>query len=345
MNKIIDLRSDTVTKPTEEMRNIMRDAPVGDDVYKDDPSVNELESYCAYIMGKQSALYVPSGTMGNQICVKANTNPGEEIILHNKSHIFLYEAGAAAVISSVLTKTLEGENGAIDINMLKQSIQPGDLHHAKTSLICVENTHNASGGTVISLSHMKKIYELAKENNICVHLDGARIFNAAAALGVEAKQIAQYCDSVTFCLSKGLGAPVGSVICGSEEFIKKAAKIRKMLGGGMRQAGIIAAAGLYALKTMPDKLHLDHEKAKRFANELCGCKNINIDLKTVQTNMVNIDIFSDEYDSYSVSAKLKEKNILVNGDIGARRIRFVFHRDVDAGDVDTAVKALKEIIS
>ncbi len=184
----------------------MSSAPVGDDVYKDDPTVNELEKYAAEIMGKKSAIFVPSGTMGNQICIKTHTNPGEEIILHRKSHIFVYELGAPAIISGVLTKLIDGDGGAVDIDELKSNIQKGDMHHAKTTLICMENTHNVCGGTVVAVEQMKKVYNTAKENNISVHLDGARIFNAAAALGVSAKEIAKYSDSVMFCLSKGLGA-------------------------------------------------------------------------------------------------------------------------------------------
>lgn len=345
MNKIIDLRSDTVTKPTDEMRKVMASAIVGDDVYKDDPTVNELEKYAAEITGKQSAIFVPSGTMGNQICIKTHTNPGEEIILHRKSHIFVYELGAPAVISGVLTKLLDGPDGAIDIDELKAGIQQGDMHHAKTTLICMENTHNVCGGTVVDLEHMKKIYDIAKENNIKVHLDGARIFNAAAALGVEAKEIAKYSDSVMFCLSKGLGAPVGSMICGNKDFIEKAMRVRKMLGGTMRQAGIIASAGLFALKTMPDKLYLDHEKARFFAEGLMGHKNINIDLSSVQTNMVNVDFIDTAYDSYDISNMLKDKNILVNGDKNIKRMRFVFHRDVDMKDTQIAIEALKQILN
>ncbi len=345
MNRIIDLRSDTVTKPTDEMRKVMSVAPVGDDVYKDDPTVNELEKYAAYIMGKQSAIFVPSGTMGNQVCIKTHTNPGDEIILHRKSHIFVYELGAPAIISGVLTKLLEGEDGKIDIDELKSNLQQGDMHHAKTTLICMENTHNVCGGTVVSIEHMKKVYDIAKENNIGVHLDGARIFNAAAALGVSAKEISKYSDSVMFCLSKGLGAPVGSIICGDSDFIERAMRVRKMLGGTMRQAGIIASAGLFALKTMPDKLCLDHEKARFFAEGLKGHKNINIDFASVQTNMVNADLTDTAYDSYDLSRKLKEKNILVNGDKNISRVRFVFHRDVDMKDTQIAVEAIKEILN
>lgn len=345
MNKTIDLRSDTVTKPTDEMRKVMSVAPVGDDVYKDDPTVNELEKYAADIMGKQSAIFVPSGTMGNQVCIKTHTNPGEEIILHRKSHIFVYELGAPAIISGVLTKLLEGEDGKIDIDELKSNLQQGDMHHAKTTLICMENTHNVCGGTVVSIEHMKKVYDIAKENNIGVHLDGARIFNAAAALGVSVKEISKYSDSVMFCLSKGLGAPVGSIICGDSDFIERAMRVRKMLGGTMRQAGIIASAGLFALKTMPDKLCLDHEKARFFAEGLKGHKNINIDFASVQTNMVNADLTDTAYDSYDLSRKLKEKNILVNGDKNISRVRFVFHRDVDMKDTQIAVEAIKEILN
>ncbi len=345
MNKIIDLRSDTVTKPTEEMRKAMSSAIVGDDVYKDDPTVNELEKYAAIVMGKQSAIFVPSGTMGNQICIKTHTNPGEEIILHRKSHIFVYELGAPAIISGVLTKLLDGKDGAIDIKELISGIQEGDMHHAKTTLICMENTHNVCGGTIVSVEHMKKVYDIAKENNIKVHLDGARIFNAAAALGVDACEIAKYCDSVMFCLSKGLGAPVGSMICGDVDFIEKAMRVRKMLGGTMRQAGIIASAGLLALKTMPDKLCLDHEKALFFAEGLMGHRNVDIDIPSVQTNMVNVDFINTAFDSYDISIMLKDKNILVNGDKNINRMRFVFHRDVDMKDTQIAIEALKQILN
>jgi threonine aldolase len=342
MHEIIDLRSDTVTKPTNEMRAVMAKAKVGDDVYKDDDSVNELERYAAEIMGKEKALFVPSGTMGNQICIKTHTNPADEIILHTKSHIFVYEAGAAALISNILTKIIDGPNGAMDTDKVKKNIQQGDLHHAKTTLICVENTHNVSGGIVLELEHMGKIYEIARENDIKVHLDGARIFNAAAALNVDVKEIAKYSHSVMFCLSKGLGAPVGSIICGNEEFINKAMKIRKMLGGAMRQAGILASAGLYALKTMPSLLYKDHEKSIFFMNELYNHKNINIDRKTVQTNMVNITLENTSLDGYDVSKILKRRNILVNGDYGSNKMRFVFHRDVDEDDVRKTIQVLNE---
>lgn len=342
MHDVIDLRSDTVTKPTDEMRAIMAKAKVGDDVYKDDETVNELERYAAEILGKEKALFVPSGTMGNQICVKTHTNPAEEIILHSKSHIFVYEAGAVALISGVLTKIIDGKNGAMDINKVQESIQKGDLHHAKTSLLCIENTHNVSGGTLLQLDYMKKIYDISRENDIKVHLDGARIFNAASALKVDVQEIAQYADSVMFCLSKGLGAPVGSIICGSEDFIDKAMKIRKMLGGAMRQAGIIAASGLFALKTMPPLLYKDHEKAYFFAEELYRHKNINIDMETVQTNMVNITLENTELDGYDISQLLKKRNILVNGDQGSNKLRFVFHRDIDQDDVIKVVNVLCE---
>ncbi len=342
MHEVIDLRSDTVTKPTNEMRAIIANAKVGDDVYKDDESVNELESYAARIMNKEKALFVPSGTMGNQICVKTHTNPAEEIILHSKSHIFVYEAGAVALISNVLTKTVDGPNGVMDINKVKENIQQGDLHHAKTTLICIENTHNVAGGMVLGLDYMDKIYKTAKENSIKVHLDGARIFNAAAALNVDVKEIAKYSDSIMFCLSKGLGAPVGSIICANEEFINKAMKIRKMLGGAMRQAGILASAGLHALKTMPPMLYEDHEKALLFADALYSHKNINIDRKTVQTNMVNITLKNTELNGYDVSKILQAKNILVNGEQASNRLRFVFHRDVDEDDIRKTIKVLNE---
>lgn len=335
----IDLRSDTVTRPTPAMRAKMAEAEVGDDIYKDDPTVNALESTAAHLMGKERALFVPSGTMGNQISIKVHTCPGEEIILHRKSHIFVYEAGAAALISGVMTNLVDGENGYMDIDAIKSGIKKGlDMHHAKTSLICMENTHNVCGGTVISLEHMKKIYDIAKENNIAVHLDGARIFHAATYLNTDVKNIAKYADSVMFCLSKGLGAPVGSMICGDKKFIDRAVKVRKILGGALRQAGVLAAAGLYGLETMPDKLHIDHENAATFAQIISDSKHVQLEGEP-QTNIVNVSLKNTKTDAETVAKEMKKKGVLINGGKGESHIRFVFHRDVsDRDDVARAAE-------
>ncbi len=337
-NVYIDLRSDTVTKPTPAMRAKMAEAEVGDDIYKDDPTVNALEARVAQITGKERALFVPSGTMGNQICIKTHTRAGEEIILHRKSHIFVFEAGAAALISGVMTNLVDGENGYMDLEAIQNGIKDGsDMHQARTSLICMENTHNICGGTVVSPEHMKKIYDLAKENDIAVHLDGARIFNAAVYLKTDVKNIARYADSVMFCLSKGLGAPVGSMICGDEQFIERAVKVRKMLGGALRQAGVLAAAGLHSLDTMPDKLHIDHENAAYFAQTINGSQYVSLSGGMPQTNIVNVTLRNTKTDAGAVAEKMKKEGVLINGEKGSKHIRFVFHRDnADRKDVARA---------
>ncbi len=339
-----DFRSDTVTKPTEEMRKVIAAAEVGDDIYKDDPTVNELERLAAELTDKEAALFVPSGTMGNQICIKAHTAPGDEIMLHTDAHIYIFEAGATAALSGVMTRLIDGEYGVMDICQIKARLQPGDMHHAPTRLICMENTHNVAGGTVVPLENMREIYNLAKENDINVHLDGARIFNAATALNIEVKEIAAYCDSLMFCLSKGLGAPVGSMICGTHAFIERAMVIRKMFGGALRQSGILAAAGIYALQTMPPLLKADHDNAQAFASALYGHKHIDIDLHTVQTNMVNVVLKGTSLDGSDVSNLLREKNILVNGDKGSKKMRFVFHRDVTKTQTLEAAEALSALL-
>ena len=288
VEKNLDFRSDTVTKPTPEMREAAYKAVVGDDVFRDDPTVNELERLAAEMLGKEAGLFVTSGTQGNAVSILANTNRGDEIILERRSHIYLNEVGGLAVMGSLMARTLEGEMGWIKPEDIRASVRGDNIHHAPTSLLCIENTHNTSGGIPLTVDQMKADWDVAKEHGLGVHLDGARVFNAAVALGVDVKKITQYADTVQICLSKGLSAPIGSMVAGPESLIEKARKYRKMLGGGMRQAGIIAAPGIVALTKMVDRLADDHVNAKLLAE---GLSKIGIGiLYPVKTNMAYIDL-------------------------------------------------------
>ena len=287
MKKFIDLRSDTVTKPSEEMRKAMYDAEVGDDVYKEDPTVNALEEYIADLLGKESALFVPSGLMGNQICLKVLTQPGDEVICERYSHIFQYESGTPAAISGLQLNLLDGKEGVITVDQIEPVIRPDSAYYMpRTRVIEIENTHNAAGGTVHPINNIHAIRELADNYNLYMHLDGARLWNASVATGIPLVEYASYFESVSVCLSKGLGAPIGSVIASYEEFIKEAYRIRKAWGGGMRQVGVIAAAGLYAVKNNIERLKEDHEKAQILANYLTAFDSLEIDPEIVHTNIV-----------------------------------------------------------
>lgn len=338
----IDLRSDTVTLPTQEMRDAMYNAEVGDDVYGEDPTVNHLEETAAEMFGKEAAMFVTSGTQGNQICVMTHTNPGDEIILEEKSHIITYEVGGIGRLSGVQAKLIRGTKGAMDPSDIKAAIRDDDIHQPKTSLICVENTHNRAGGTVIPMDILQNTYELAKNYDIPVHMDGARIFNAATYLNIPVNQIARYADSVMFCLSKGLCAPVGSVVVGTKSFIAKARKFRKMLGGGMRQSGFLAAAGIIALEKMPSRLNEDHENARLLAEGLCNIPGIKIDMETVQTNIIVCDIANLNMSADEFSSKLYEKGIKINGG-GGTTVRFVTHYGIARSDIETALESIKSI--
>lgn len=339
--KIIDFRSDTVTTPTPEMREAMYKAQVGDDVYGDDPTVNELEELGAYMMGKEAGLFTPSGTMGNQIAVMSWTSRGEEVILEAEAHMYYYEVAGLAVLSGVQTRTVKGERGVMSPKEVESAIRGVNIHFPKTSLICVENTHNRGGGKVIPQDIMQGIYEVGRRNGVPVHLDGARIFNASVYLGIPAKDIAQYSDSVMFCLSKGLSAPIGSLLVGSREFISKARKYRKMLGGGMRQVGVIAAAGIVALKTMVERLKEDHENAKILAQELKNIPYLSIDPDYVETNMVKVEMKMG-YNAHVLVEKLKEKGVLCNA-LSSSTIRLVTHKDVDREMVLRSIEIFRSI--
>lgn len=336
----IDIRSDTVTRPSRAMLETMLEAKVGDDVFGEDPTVNLLQEKCAEITGKEKALFVPTGCMANQLAVKSHTMQGDEIILERESHILNYETSAAAIISNAQLYPIAGINGVMDPEDIKKSIRSTDYFFPRTRLICIENTHNRAGGVIQPFDNLKSISNLARENGIRMHMDGARIFNASVETGISVKQYASLVDSISFCFSKGLGAPVGSIICGSSEFIEIAHKWRKILGGGMRQSGVLAAAALYALEHNIDRLKEDHAKAKYFANEINKIDGIEVDLDTVQTNMVIFE--SKKYEKSQYINLLKEKGVLVSAG-SFHKLRAVFHLDVQMCDVSQAVEIIKEL--
>ncbi len=337
----IDLRSDTVTKPTAEMREAMYRAPVGDDVYQDDPTINELEREAAHILGKEAALFVPSGTMGNQLGIMTHTRRGDEVIASADCHIFMHEVGAAAVLSSVTLRQLSYPDGVPVPAMIEAAIRPEDIHEPQTALICLENA--LANGRVVKLSTMAEIANIARAHQIPVHLDGARIFNAAVALGVEAKEIAQYANTVSCCLSKGLGAPVGSVLAGGADTITRARKYRKMLGGGMRQAGILAAAGLIAIRDMPKRLGEDHENAKYMAARLAQIPGVTIDPASVEINLVFFRIDSPRAVLDALPDRMRAAGVLINGEeLG--EMRFVTHIGVTRANIDYALDAFTNCI-
>ncbi len=343
MKKYIDLRSDTVTKPSEGMRRAMYDAEVGDDVYKEDPTTNELERYAAELLGKEAALFVPSGVMGNQICLNVLTRPGDEVICEKDAHIFHYESGSPAALSGLQLNLVEGnKKGIFTVQQIEPLIRPLSAYYmARTKVIEIENTHNRAGGTINPIENIKSISELAKKYNLYMHLDGARIWNASVETGITPAEYASYFDSVSCCLSKGLGAPIGSIIAGSKDFIKEAYRVRKAWGGGMRQVGIIAAAGLYALKNNIERLKEDHQKAKLLAYNLSQIKNIDIDLELVETNIVMFSLKNISVEEFLL--KCRENDLLLGtGKVGV--IRAVTHMDVSQDDIMIASKIIEKIM-
>lgn len=336
--KIIDLRSDTVTLPTPAMREAMYRAEVGDDVYGEDPTVNRLEELAASITGKEAAMFVPSGTMGNCLSVLAHTRRGDEVILESESHIYFYEVAGIAALGSVQARTVPGRRGILDPGQVEAAVRPANVHCPRTTLLCVENTHNRGGGTVTPLATLAELYQVAHGNGMRVHMDGARVFNAAAYLGVPVAEVVKYTDTVMFCLSKGLAAPVGSMVAGPADWMAEARRYRKMLGGGMRQAGILAAAGLVSLTTMTGRLHEDHALARKLAIGLSGLPGVQVDLDAVQTNIVFVDVAATQKEARAVCAALAEQGVRCNP-AAATRIRLVTHKDIAAGDIDVAVQA------
>lgn len=341
MHDVVDLRSDTVTLPTPAMREAMARAEVGDDVWQEDPTVQRLEALAAERTGKEAGLFVPSGTMGNLVSVLSQTRPGQEIILDLDSHLFNFEVASAAVIAGVQTRPIRTERGFLSPAEVRDAIRPANIHVPPTGLVCVENTHNRHGGTVCTPEEIRDVTEVAHKTGVPVHLDGARIFNAAVALKRDLREFTAPVDSVTFCLSKGLGAPAGSLVCGTREFIGRARRWRKMLGGGMRQVGVLAAAGLVALEQMVNRLAEDHTNARRLAEGLAGLPGIRIDLARVETNIVIF--FVERPDGAAMLVRECAARKVKIHRITPASIRCVTHKDVDSEDIDRALEAFSEI--
>ncbi len=343
---MIDLRSDTVTIPTPEMREVIATAEVGDDVYGEDPSVNLLERESARLLGKEAGLFIPSGTMGNLAAILTHCERGSEIILGDKAHTFLYEVGGIAALGGIQSHILPNQNdGTIKIDDIRGAIRMNDIHDPPTRLITLENTHNRCGGVALSEKYLLDVGEIAREYQLKYHLDGARIFNAAAALEVDPAVLVKPVDSIMFCLSKGLGAPVGSVLCGRTDFINRARKNRKMLGGGMRQAGIIAAAGLYALENHLPKLKDDHRRARNLAVELGNIEGISLENDQPATNMVYVNLNRGiTNDAGQIALKLKEQGILA-GVTGERQFRLVIHLGISDEDIGAVANGFRGVLS
>lgn len=339
---MIDLRSDTVTKPTPEMRRAMAEAEVGDDVYGEDPTVNRLEEAAAKAAGKEAALFVPTGTMGNTIAIKLHTSHGQEVICESRCHIFNYELAMMAWFAGCVARPIAATDGILSWDRIEAEIRPLGPHAAPTGLIEVENTHNMAGGKVYPLDVLYDICDRAHDRGLPVHMDGARVFNAAEALGVSMAEIAAKADTVMFCLSKALGAPVGSMLAGPGALIDQGRLYRKRLGGGMRQAGVLAAAGLIALEQMPARLAQDHANAKLLARGLAQIPGIGIDAEGVQTNIVIFDISRTGLNSAAFSARLKERGVLANG-TGPFAVRMVTHYDVSEQMCRDAIQAVREV--
>jgi threonine aldolase len=341
---IVDLRSDTVTRPTAEMRRAMKEAEVGDDVYGEDPTVNRLERRAAEILGKEAALFVPTGCMGNLIAIKTWTHHGDEVICEERSHVNLYELASMSAIAGCMPRVARGEDGILTWKEIEAVIRPKIYYDSQTALICLENTMNMWGGTVYPTSQVEEICEHAHAAGLKVHLDGARLFNAATALGENVARMTGKVDSVMFCLSKGLGAPVGSMIVGSKAFIEKGRVFRKMFGGGMRQAGVIAAAGLIALEKSPGRLHVDHENAKRLAEGIAKIPGLGIDPKKVRSNIVIFDCSQTGKTAVELCDALHPPGVWAQ-DTALHSVRMVTHCDVDRVGVERALVVLRDVVA
>ncbi len=343
--KIIDLRSDTVTLPSPAMREAIFDADLGDDVYGEDPTTNRLEALAAEQMGKEAAVIVVSGTMANLVCALSHCQRGEEVILGDRAHMFLYECGSMAAVGGIHPHTIPNQpDGTLRLEDIESAIRGDNVHFPQTRLICLENTHNRCHGAALTPEYMETVAELARKRGLRVHLDGARIFNAAVALEVDVKEIARHADSVAFCLSKGLSAPVGSLVCGSAEFIAQARRNRKLLGGGMRQCGIIAAAGITAMEDMTERLAEDHANARRLAEGIAEIEGLAIETEKVQTNIVYFDLVSDTLTAEGFSKRLIDRGVKVI-QLGPARFRAVTHYGIDAEDIDIALTVMKETMN
>jgi threonine aldolase len=342
---MIDLRSDTVTKPTDDMRKAMARAEVGDDVYGEDPTVNRLQDMAAVMLGKRCALFVPSGTMANQLAIRSHTQPGQEIIVESKSHVVRYEQGAAGALAGVQLHWVTGERGIMTAEQVEAAIRPNDPHSITTALICIENTHNAGGGTIYPLSTIEKIRALAVKHGIPMHLDGARLFNAVAATTLPPTVYAQHFETVSLCLSKGLGAPVGSLLISNDQrLMDRARRFRRMYGGAMRQAGILAAAGIYALERHIARLKTDHDHAKKLARLLQQIPAIQIAPQHVETNIVIFDIVDEHRSPAELVAALKEQGVLINA-VGGRSYRAVTHLHITDKQIEEAAAVFAKVLT
>lgn len=342
--KTIDLRSDTVTLPSPEMREAIYRAELGDDVFCEDPTVNRLEQMAAERVGKEAALLVASGTMGNMVSILTHCGRGSEIILGDQCHSFVYEAGGTAALGGIHPRTVSNQpDGTLRLQDIEAAIRSDNVHFPRTRLICLENTHNRCNGATLTPEYMIQVGSLARRRGLALHLDGARIFNAAVALRVGVRELTRDADSVSFCLSKGLAAPVGSLVCGSKEFIAEARRTRKVLGGGMRQAGIIAAAGIVALTQMVDRLQEDHDNARRLAVGIVGIDGLSIDPARVQTNIVYFDLLRDKPHAEELAREATGRGLKILS-VGPNRLRAVTHYGITAGDIDQALSILAEAL-
>ncbi|MEL7356123.1 MAG: low-specificity L-threonine aldolase [Cyanobacteria bacterium J06560_6] len=338
---MIDLRSDTVTQPTAKMRQVMAAAPVGDDVMGDDPTVNELEATVADVLGKEAAVYMPSGTMTNQVALRSHTQPGDEIVLEAEAHIYYYEGGGPAALSGVSCRLLPGEGGVFSAAAVQQALRPHDPHFARTQLVCIENTHNRSGGRIFPLEMIREIAQVCQQNSLRLHMDGARFWNACVATGISEADYASPFDTVSVCFSKGLGAPVGSALVGTAEQMAIARRFRKMFGGGMRQAGMIAAGALYALQHQRDRLAEDHENAQLLAKGLQGIKGVESDLTTVETNIVNFEVPGQPAEAVVKALGMEGVGVLATG---PHKIRAVTNLMVERQQIQQAVDAVTKVV-
>jgi len=340
----IDLRSDTVTLPTPAMREAMAGAELGDDVYGEDPTINRLEAMAAERVGKEAALFVASGTMGNLVSVLTHCGRGDEIIVGDYGHIFLYEAGSVSAVGGIHSRQVPNQPDAtLDLAQMEAAIRPDNAHFPRTKLICLENTHNRCGGACLTPDYMRRVRALADKYNLKIHLDGARVFNAAVALDVDVRELTHDADSLSFCLSKGLSAPVGSLVCGPADFIHEAHRARKVLGGGMRQGGVIAAAGIVALEQMVDRLAEDHAHARRLAEGLADIPGITLDPSRVQTNLVYFDLEDGAPDAAEFCESIAEQGVKM-GPTGPRRIRAVTHYGIEADHIEQALAVVAQVM-
>jgi threonine aldolase len=337
----IDLRSDTVTRPTRGMRAAMQAAEVGDDVFDEDPTVHRLQDRVAALLSKEAALFVPSGTMSNQICVKTHTQPGDELLCETRCHIYVHEAGGPAILSGVTCRTLDGDNGVLDLSQLEDKIRPLNDHLVRTRLVCLENTHNRGGGKVYPLEKIQAISSWARKHGLAMHLDGARLWNAIVATGIAAADWARHFDSVSVCFSKGLGAPVGSALAGTREFVTRGRRVRKLLGGGMRQAGVLAAAALYALDNHVDRLAEDHCHACVIGQAIADTPGLRLDPPEIETNIVFFKVERDFSTAKEVAATLKQNGVLVLID-GSHTLRACTHLDVSPAQAEQAAATIRK---